>query len=259
MSQMCGDWPAVAIFARAPVPGEAKTRLAPLLGLEGAAQFQAALVCDAVRKVALLRRVSPYLFFAGRTPLPWRNWHGGKPEWSSYALVPQQGADLGGRLERAFRQLLGRHPRVLVIGTDSPTLSAQKLRRALRELRYCEGVLGPCPDGGYYLIGLRRFSRGLFRCVRWGTPFAFRDTLRNLVERNFSCSVLEPVSDVDRPADFWRLAKSLSQSRQLRRLAPATWCFVNGTDARRNARSRRSVAAGGATLRRQLSCGDLAL
>ncbi len=239
------DWPAAAIFARAPVSGEAKTRLAPLLGLKGAAQFQAALVCDAVRKVASLRGVSPYLFLAGRTPFAWMNCPGGGPEMTRCVLVPQQGADLGERLERAFRQLLGRHPAALVMGTDSPTLSTQKLRQALRELRCCEAVLGPCPDGGYYLIGLRRSSTDLFRGVRWGTPFAFRDTLRNLVERHFSCSVLEPLPDIDRPADFRRLAQSLSLSPQLRRLAPATWSFVNRANDRRNAHKQAVNLSGG--------------
>lgn len=219
--------PAAAVFARAPVPGRAKTRLATLLGPGGAAEFQVALVSDVLRKVASLRGVSPYLFFAGRSPSAWMNGFGSSPELTSYALVAQQGADLGERLGRAFRQLLGRHPCALVLGTDSPTLRPQKLRQALRELRCCDAVLGPCPDGGYYLIGLRRLTKDLFRGVRWGTTFAFRDTLRNLAERHFSCSVLEPLLDIDRPADFRRLSKSLSLSPQLRRLAPATWSFVN--------------------------------
>ena len=216
----------MAIFARAPVPGQAKTRLAPLLGSEGAAHLQAALISDGVRKLALLRGVAPYLFFAGHTPLAWMKC-GAKPQTVSYALVPQRGADLGERLERAFRRLLAYHPCALVMGTDSPTLGADRLRQALRELDCCEAVLGPCPDGGYYLIGLRRFSRALFHGVRWGTRFAFRDTLRNLIERHFSCSVLEPLPDVDRPADLLRLAKSLSHRLELRRLAPATWSFVS--------------------------------
>jgi uncharacterized protein len=231
----------VAIFARAPAPGEAKTRLVPLLGPEGAAQLQGALICDAVRKVALLRGVARYVFFAGRAPLTWMNCGSG-PDTACCGLVLQRGADLGERLERAFRRLLGRHPSALVIGTDSPTLPAQKLRQALDELSCCEAVLGPCPDGGYYLIGLRRFSKDLFRGVRWGTAFAFRDTLNNLIERHFSCSVLEPLPDVDRPADFRRLAESLSRRPELRRLARATWSFVNRygrTTSRARAKSTR--------------------
>ena len=217
--------PAAAIFARAPVPSQAKTRLAPLLGSEGAARLQAALLCDAVRKVAMLRGVARYLFFAGRAPSTWTNC--GRRPVASYMLMPQQGADLGERLAGAFRQMLGRHPSALVVGTDSPTLSAHRMRQALHELSCCDAVLGPCPDGGYYLIGLRRFSSEIFCGVRWGTRFAFRDTLRNLIGRHFSCSVLEPLPDVDRPADLLRLAKSLSHRPELRRLAPATWSFVS--------------------------------
>ena len=210
------------------MPGEGKTRLTRLLGPEGGAQLQGALLSDAVRKVAWLRGVARYLFFAGRAPSRLMNF-GGRLETASYVLVPQQGADLGERLERAFRQLLGHHPSALVMGTDSPALDAQRLRQALNELSCCEAVLGPCPDGGYYLIGLRRFGSHLFRGVRWGSSFAFQDTLRNLMERGFSCSVLEALPDIDRPADFRRLAKSLSRHPQLRRSAPATWSFVNNS------------------------------
>ena len=221
------DSPAVAILARAPEPGKAKTRLSPLLGPEGAATFQAALLSDARRKVAAMRGIARYLFVLANGPLGFAMCRQGRARNHTYTLAGQQGRDLGERLERAFHQLLRCHWRALVIGTDSPELSARALRQALQELRCCDAVLGPCPDGGYYLIGLRRLKRGLFRGVRWGTSFAFRDTLRNLIERHFSCSVLEPLLDIDRPADFRRLSKSLSLSPQLRRLAPATWSFVN--------------------------------
>jgi len=145
----------------------------------------------------------------------------------AYILAGQRGKDLGERLRQAFHRMLRRHWRVLVIGTDSPELSPRVLRQALDELLWCDAVLGPCPDGGYYLIGLRRFRKGLFHGVRWGTRFAFGDTLRNLIEGHFSCSILEPLLDIDRPGDFYRLSKRMSRSPQLRRLAPATWSFVN--------------------------------
>jgi uncharacterized protein len=218
--------PAVAILARAPEPGKAKTRLSPLLGPEGAATFQAALLSDALRKVASLGGIASFLFVFWIGALGFALGHIGRARNHRYILAGLQGRDLGERLERAFHRMLRRHWRVLVIGTDSPELSPRVLRRALDELRWCDAVLGPCPDGGYYLIGLRRFKEGLFRDVRWGTSFAFRDTLRNLVEGHFSCSILEPLLDIDRPADFRRLSKSLSLSPRLRRLAPATWSFV---------------------------------
>ena len=218
--------PAVAIFARLPELGRGKSRLWPLLGLEGAAHFQAALMSDAVRKAASLRGIAPYLFILANGPVGFAFRGKDQARNPNYTLLMQQGADLGERLERAFHRLLRQHCRVLVIGTDSPELSPRILRQALDELRWCDAVLGPCPDGGYYLIGLRRFERGLFGGVRWGTAFALRDTLRNLVEHHFSCSVLEPLRDIDRPADFRRLSERLTLRPQLRRWAPATWSFV---------------------------------
>jgi rSAM/selenodomain-associated transferase 1 len=215
---------ALAIFARLPAPGKAKTRLIALLGPRRAAEFQAALISDSLRKLETLAGcASPYLFFAGRSFPP----GGWPPDWK---LVQQRGAGLGQRLERAFRELLRRHGAAVVIGTDSPTLSPRLLRVALGELAACDAVLGPSPDGGFYLVGLRRAVadkiREVFRGVRWGSSSAFRDALGNLRRCGFACAVLEPCADVDRPADFRRLVRELARSRSLRRRSPAVWRFV---------------------------------
>ncbi|MFB3922982.1 MAG: TIGR04282 family arsenosugar biosynthesis glycosyltransferase [Terriglobia bacterium] len=211
---------AVAIFARAPSPGRTKTRLIPLLGARGAADFQAALLSDAVRKVRTLRgRIARYLFLAGGDSAH-------RQASSNFTLLTQRGRDLGERLTRAFHQLLRGHPAAVVIGTDSPLLAPKILRQAMAELRVAEAVLGPCPDGGYYLIGLRRLSPSLLARIRWGTARAFDDTLRNLLKNNFCVSILEPLADVDRPEDFRSLAKELIRSAAARRAAPAVWKFV---------------------------------
>jgi hypothetical protein len=135
---------------------------------------------------------------------------------------------------------------VVVIGTDSPLLPPRVLREALRELRVCDAVLGPCPDGGYYLVGLRRLTRGLLRGVRWGRASAFRDTLRNLLAVGYSCSILEPCSDVDVPRDVRWLEGQLASSKASRRLAPSSWRFLKGfpTSPRRGVRGYAN--AGGA-------------
>lgn len=221
---------AVAVFARAPSPGRAKTRLIPLLGSRGAAEFQAALVSDCIRKVnALGGCASRYVFFAGTgSPVP-------AALLSRYTLVRQRGADLGERLAHAFQKLLRPHAVAVIIGSDSPTLAPRVIRAARRELRICDAVMGPSPDGGFYLIGLRRTERAkagdLFRGVRWGSAFAFRDTLRNLLRHGLACSILEPCADVDRPEDFRRLGRELAGSRALRRGAPAVWRFVKDLGA----------------------------
>ena len=234
--------PAVVVFARPPIAGHAKTRLIPLLGQRGAATLQAAFISDTLRKVAQLKEsVHPFLFLAG-DPITLRRSAVRAPRAPSwlpacireFRVIRQQGKDLGDRLENAFRRLLRLHPSCVVVGTDSPLIPARLLRQALRELQSCESVLGPCPDGGYYLIALRRpadpgMLRGIFRSVRWSTAFAFRDTLGSLLRRGFSCSVLEGYADVDLPRDVHRLKEHLSRNRKARRLAPAAWKFLKGS------------------------------
>jgi rSAM/selenodomain-associated transferase 1 len=236
----------VAVLARAPIARHTKTRLIPLLGAQGAAGLQAALVSDTLRKVAELKScLQPYLFLAGNSVTVWRRYaednlrrqSWAPPGITEFRVVRQQGKDLGERLENTFRRLLRLHTSCVIIGTDSPLFPARILRQTLRELQACESVLAPCPDGGYYLIALRRpvspgMLRGIFRSVRWSTAFTFRDTLRNLLRLGLSCSVLEGCADVDLPADLQRLKRALSRDRKARRLAPATWHFLKGSVVR---------------------------
>lgn len=149
-------------------------------------------------------------------------------------VEPQRGPHLGERLQHSFRTLLRKHPLAVVIGTDSPELSVRTLLRAFRELHASDAVLGPCPDGGYYLVGMRRRGGGgiaqqserFFYGVRWGTLRALSDTLRSFTRHGLSCALLDPLEDIDRPEDFKRLKKRMAASRPLRRRAPATWQFV---------------------------------
>jgi uncharacterized protein len=216
--------PAVAVFARAVEPGKTKTRLIPALGPGGAAQLHQALVSDALRKVAgLAGKAECYVFTAG-----------GELQEKTVPRVfkrrRQRGRDLARRLSRAFAELLSRHSRAVIIGTDSPILAPAMLRLALEELRATDAVLGPCPDGGYYLIGLRRAVPGLFNGLRLGTEFAFGDTLASLLAHGLSCSVLEPCPDIDIPEDLAALKKFLAKYPAARRLAPHTWRFLSKMD-----------------------------
>lgn len=227
---------AVAIFARSPRAGFCKTRLIPLLGVQGAAELQGALISDTLAKVkALHRRAAVYLIKTGRAPDA-----AGFPGWpgAPVHVLSQRGNDLGERLNQAFGYLLRLYRRVVVTGTDSPELPAQNLLQALEELRWCEAVLGPCHDGGYYLIGLRREAgakkraRLLLRDIRWGTRWALEDTLRNLVSGGVSCFMLSPARDIDRPADFIALCRRMQKNAAARRIAPATWRFARTFDIR---------------------------
>ncbi|MGH9395908.1 MAG: TIGR04282 family arsenosugar biosynthesis glycosyltransferase [Terriglobia bacterium] len=239
---------ALAIFARSPVPGKAKTRLIPLLGERGAAEFQAALTSDALRKIRPLENRMAVVFMTTGHRFPHAASMGsavsavpatGGPSGNrpAFRVEPQRGRDLGQRLQHAFRKLLLEHSRVVAIGTDSPELSVRILLHAFRALLQSDAVLGPCPDGGYYLVGLRQRAGpglapgreppgALFRGILWGTSAAFRDTMRNFDRHGLSCARLEPLEDIDRPEDLKGLKERMTASNALRRRAPATWQFL---------------------------------
>ncbi len=209
--------------------GRAKTRLIPLLGPSGAAELQQALIADTTAKASRLRqRVAKWLFVAGgkltglRARAGWR-------------VSAQHGRDLGERLERAFVRLLLSHSRVVVIGTDSPLLTPRLLQMALSELRSCDAVLGPCPDGGFYLVGLARRARGLFKGARLGTRHAFRDVQKAILARGFSCAILPEIPDIDRPRDLKEFQREVEKEPSLRMFAPALWNFLGAQASRLHA------------------------
>ncbi|HTV54956.1 MAG TPA: TIGR04282 family arsenosugar biosynthesis glycosyltransferase [Terriglobia bacterium] len=220
---------ALVIFARSPVAGESKTRLIPLLGAIGAARFQRALALDALSKAGVLQTwLVPYVAFTGRGFCSHRDLAQQIP---FFTLLHQRGADLGERLARTFRLLLPRHRYVVAIGTDSPELAVSVVRKAFRRLRSQQAVLGPCPDGGFYLLGLRRGQASeqverLFRRIRWGTRWALGDSLRNITSLGLDCPLLETIADIDRPVDIDHLFGRMSKKRSSRRRAPYTWEFL---------------------------------
>lgn len=220
---------ALVIFARSPVAGKSKTRLIPLLGPERAARFQLALSLDALSKIRKLQSLlAPYLAVAGPA---FSDEHEMATLNQPFRLLRQQGTDLGERLRNAFRLLLETHTYVVVIGTDSPELPPSAVRRAFDILRSHQAVIGPCPDGGYYLIGLRRGLsidrlRDVFRGVRLGTRWALRDSLANFRRLGLDCATVEMIADIDRPSDLRNLFERMSRNSSHRRHAPNTWRFL---------------------------------
>jgi uncharacterized protein len=188
----------IIVFARAPLPGRAKTRLIPRLGEWGAARLQARLTRHALN-TALAARCGPVeLHLTGR------------------GRHSQRGKDLGERMYRALAK--ARRP-AIIIGTDCPELRPGDLRRAARLLAGgYDAVLAPAEDGGYALIGVRRVSALFFQDVAWGTPTVYAETARRLDAAGWRWRALRTVWDVDRPEDLERL-RWLRFSSALRRAA----------------------------------------
>ena len=192
---------AVAILAKAPVAGFAKTRLIPVLGANGAALLQARLIARAAA-TACAAAVGPVTLWT--TP---DEAHSVFQEMRAHgiALIRKSDGDLGARMLAAIAAANGPS---LVIGTDCPALTPDHLRGAADILRGgADAVVIPAEDGGYVLIGLRTPEPALFSEMRWSTPDVMAETRRRL--RTLGLSWQEPVTlwDVDLPADLERLKK----------------------------------------------------
>ncbi len=194
---------AIAVLARAPVPGFAKTRLLSVLGQHGAAALQARLIGRA-SETALAAGTGPVTLWV--TPDQTHEIFQTIHRRAGIALNRQPGGDLGARMLAAIAAANGP---VLVIGTDCPALTAEHLRLAADILRGgTDVVVFPAEDGGYVLIGMRKPEPSLFADMSWSTAGVMAETRRRLKERGLSWH--EPVTlwDVDEPADLERLRAS---------------------------------------------------
>ncbi len=192
---------AVAILARAPQPGHAKTRLIPLLGPDGAAALQARLIARTVA-TATAAAVGPVTLWA--TP------DDRHPAFQDkigrgITLAQQPDGDLGVRMLAAIAAAGGP---TLVIGTDCPALTAEHLRDAAAVLQSYDAVLIPAEDGGYVLIGMRTPQPALFTDVDWGTSTVMAETRFLLSAHNLTWRELPPLWDVDTPGDLDRLRRA---------------------------------------------------
>ena len=195
----------VLVFARAPLPGRAKTRLAAKLGPWRAARLQARLTERALR-TALGARCGPVALCC--TPRTGHAFFLRERRKLGITLEKQSGRDLGERMQRAAAGALRKHRYAILIGVDAPELRAADLRRALRLLRSgCDIVFAPAEDGGYALVGCRRAPRPVFEHVDWGGNQVWRQTVQRLERLRLRWRALRTVWDVDRPEDFQRLER----------------------------------------------------
>ena len=202
----------VLVFAKPPRAGEAKTRLAEVIGQEAAAGIARAFFEDTWADVSSHPWGVPVLATTDPDAPEWREL-GVRGAWA------QGDGDLGDRLSRMLQRALARAPAALAVGTDSPGLPGTLLDDARRALGTKDAVLGPSDDGGFYLLGLRRAPDGLLEGLPWSSEETFERTKERLLERGLSVHVLPPWFDVDRPEDLEPLRRRLVRG-ELR--APAT-------------------------------------
>lgn len=203
----------VIIFAKAPLPGFAKTRLIPALGAEGAADLARKMLLNTLRE-AIAAEIGTVELCV--TPeISQTAWQGIQLP-AGIEISGQGDGDLGVRLARAAKRGLAQDESVLLIGTDCVELSAPILRWAAAMLKHKDTVIHPAADGGYTLLGLARFHPLLFEDMAWSTDTVASETIGRIGQLGWSLEVGATLSDIDEPDDLncippdWLLSKTTS-------------------------------------------------
>jgi hypothetical protein len=197
---------AVIIMAKAPIATEVKTRLVPPLDSQTASDLYRSFLLDKIEQVKTMNGVHPFVAYTPQTS---------DSLFSSiiplgFTLIPQVGADLGERLLHVSNSLFNRGFRKVVLSdSDTPNLPIKIMKDAIDRLDSFDVVLGPCEDGGYYLIGLRSNMPELFREIPWGTSEVAKLTMKKAMKMHATISLLDEWYDVDTVEMLLRLKRDL--------------------------------------------------
>lgn len=187
----------IVIFAKAPFPGEVKTRLIPALGAEGAARLARRMLEHTIGQ-ALLANIGPVELC--RTPADEEAWQISVPAGIHLSMQGEGG--LGERLARATERVVRSGSAVILIGTDCPALDATVLRQLAASLEATQAAIVPAADGGYVALALSRYHQRLFTGIDWSTSTVARETLCRLAELGWSTRELPVLRDIDEPFDL---------------------------------------------------------
>ncbi|HEX4696732.1 MAG TPA: TIGR04282 family arsenosugar biosynthesis glycosyltransferase [Candidatus Udaeobacter sp.] len=218
------DFCALAVMTKAPHPGQVKTRLSPPLTPHEAAELNKAFLLDTGAAISRATKTSPAYGVAVYTPadaasayvdiLP-----------ATFVLLPQRGESFGERLYFAAVDLFSSgFASVCLIDSDSPTVSAETFATAVKRLNVDRDtvVLGPCEDGGYYLIGINKPHRELFERIDWSTERVLDQTMQRASEIGMEPELLPVGYDVDDRAALQRLCVELLEQPSSEGVAPNT-------------------------------------
>jgi len=204
---------ALVVFAKAPIPGQVKTRLCPPLTPDEAATLHGSFVLDMLErtKTATTQFKLPLDRYLACAPSSTHVFFKIMEERQGVKLIDQVGDDLGGRMTQAFDVLFSRgYHRVVIVGTDVPTLPLDYFKQALAQLETHDLVLGPALDGGYYLIGLRKPAPDLFADIPWSTDRVLTLTQEKAHGLRLTTATIPPWRDVDTIEDLAALIEAES-------------------------------------------------
>ncbi|WP_350559240.1 TIGR04282 family arsenosugar biosynthesis glycosyltransferase [Psychrobacter sp. CAL346-MNA-CIBAN-0220] len=191
----------IVIFAKYPAQDMAKTRLQPALGSNGAVRMARKLLLHSVEHAV----ATDYVVELCVSPVPT------DPCWQKIDLPnslrwsAQMEGDLGVRLLNASHQALNEYQKIVLIGTDCPSLTAQCIQAAVQQLDQHDAVMIPASDGGYVLLGLKYAHESLFSNMTWSVDSVAAVTQQRIAALGWTLALLEPLHDIDEPADLQHL------------------------------------------------------
>lgn len=193
------------VFVKAPVPGQVKTRLVSSVGASGAARLYEGLALQCIATAVNSRVGVVELWCTPSTDHPFFR---RCAEDFKVNLRLQTDGDIGRRMAHAFHETLKGPACALLMGTDCSSLTQEDLREAQTAMdQGADAVLGPTEDGGYSLLGLRRYAHELFTGISWGTEAVLEQTRARLRDLRWRWHELPKRWDVDRPEDVERLIR----------------------------------------------------
>lgn len=202
---------ALIIFLKYPEPGKVKTRLAKALGDEKACAVYKSLAENVIKNIFTKNpgTYDVHIFFTpADRETEIKDWL--KPilddnQGIKTQFRTQEGSNLGKRMSNAFKEILQEKgcKKCIIIGTDCPEIDATLVENAFDILKEKNVVIGPCKDGGYYLLGMSIPASDLFVDIDWSTDRVFEQTMEKIQKNKLSCSILKTLIDIDTPEDLY--------------------------------------------------------
>lgn len=194
---------AVICFTRVPRPGVTKTRLLPVLTPEQCVGLHWAFLRDLAE---IYRKLEAHLFVAYT---PDADWEDLKTVFPHAGYIPQKGDNLGERMHRVIRKVLDLgYESVILTGADLPLMTVSHLESGFAALEEKDIAIGPTSDGGYYLIGMKKPCREVFRIEGYGGASVFENTVAAAEDAGRTVGLARTCDDVDTPEDLRNLAKT---------------------------------------------------
>lgn len=191
----------IILFAKYPAPNKAKTRLQPALGLDGAARMARQLLLHSIEQTI----DTGFFVELCVSPAPI------DPCWQALDLPDslrwsaQADGDLGLRMLIASQCALQRFDKVVLIGTDCPSLTTERIQTSVQQLDQHDAVMLPATDGGYVLLGFKRVDESLFSDIIWSTASVAAVTKQRMAALGWTLALFDPLRDIDEPEDLVHL------------------------------------------------------